>query len=39
MKIYHKLHLWVYLLEYMKMHGPGKIKLTFNVLWIHEKEP
>jgi hypothetical protein len=25
-KIYHKLHLLVYLLEYMKMHGPGNIK-------------
>jgi hypothetical protein len=25
-KIYHKLHLLVYLLEYMKMQGPGNIK-------------
>jgi hypothetical protein len=25
-KIYHKLHLLVYLLEYMKMHGSGNIK-------------
>jgi hypothetical protein len=25
-KVYHKLHLLVYLLEYMKMHGPGNIK-------------
>jgi hypothetical protein len=25
-KIYHKLHLLVYLLEYMKMHGQGNIK-------------
>jgi hypothetical protein len=33
-KIYHKLHLLVYLLEYMKMHGPGNIKLFF-VLFYH----
>jgi hypothetical protein len=26
--IYHKLHLLVYLLEYMKMHGPGNIKFV-----------
>jgi hypothetical protein len=33
-KIYYKLHLLVYLLEYMKMHGPGNIKL-----WIQAKAP
>jgi hypothetical protein len=27
--MYYKLHLLVYLLEYMKMHGPGNIKLKF----------
>jgi hypothetical protein len=26
--MYHKLHLLVYLLEYMKMHGPGNIKFV-----------
>jgi hypothetical protein len=30
-KIYHKLHLLVYLLEYMKMHGPGNIKFVNQV--------
>jgi hypothetical protein len=28
-KIYHKLHLLVYLLEYMKMHVPGNIKKSY----------
>jgi hypothetical protein len=28
-KIYYKLHMLVYLLEYMKMHGPGNIKNPF----------
>jgi hypothetical protein len=31
-KIYHKLHLLVYLLEYMKMHGPGNIKKSYHII-------
>jgi hypothetical protein len=40
--IYHKLHLLVYLLEYMKMHGPGNIKYRTcyvkNCLFVYQNE-
>jgi hypothetical protein len=37
-KIYHKLHLLVYLLEYMKMHGPGNIKSLTSLIQTDQKE-